>query len=291
MRILFEKIPVTSQSNCFTVREFNLPAFDMPLHVHPEYELTYIIQGQGKRVIGDSIADYSAGDLVLVGANLPHCWYSDTQTGFQKSLSHSIVVQFVPSFLGTSFFQLPEMARINSLLESASRGLVIDTKVRASVAERMTQLISEKGARRVITLLDALTLMADADNHAVLASSGFSNSSRTSDSERINKVFRYVFDHFQDDLSLTEAAAIAAMNPPAFCYYFKKRTRRSFSEFVNDIRIGHACKLLMSTDRTISEICYESGFNNLAYFNRRFQQSQQISPTAYRKQVNNTKIQ
>lgn len=287
MRILFEKIPVTPDANCFTVREFKLPVFDTPLHVHPECELTYIIEGEGKRVVGDSIADYRSGDLVLIGANVPHCWYSDAVAQPSDRLSHSVVVQFTPSFLGTSFFQLPEMTLINRLLDSASRGLRIDPQIQTDIATRMTLLLTERGARRIINLLDILTLIADVDSHQFLASSGFSYVTNPSDSERINQVFRYVFDHFQGDVNLAQASAIANMNPPAFCYYFKKRTRRSFSEFVNEIRIGHACKLLMETDKTVSEICYESGFNNLAYFNRRFLKSQQVPPTTYRMQVGN----
>ena len=289
MRILFEKVPIT-QANCFIVREFRLPIFDTPLHVHPEFELTYIIQGKGKRVVGDSVVHYSAGDLVLIGSNLPHCWYSDSIATEQEALSHSIVVQFVPSFLGTSFFQLPEMADVSRLLDSASQGLSINPAIRAEVAGRMSELLTRRGAGRVIGLLDILNLAADAADHQVLASSGFSSYTNPSDSERINNVFRYIFDNFQGDVNLTRAAAIASMNPPAFCYYFKKRTRRSFSEFVNEIRIGHACKLLMDTDKTVSEICYESGFKNLAYFNRRFHRSQRAAPTTYRMQVRNTAL-
>ncbi len=286
MRILVEKIPTVPGNHSFTVREFKLPIFDAPLHVHPECELTYIVQGQGRRVVGDSVELYSAGDLVLIGPNVPHCWYSD-QLPEPAPLSHSIVVQFVPSFLGASFFDLPEMGALNQLLESASRGLCLTPPVQAAVAGRMTQLLTAGGAARIVLLLDILDQIAGLRSHRYLASAGFTATRHPTDSARINRVFQYVFDHFQQNVSLSEAAAIANMNPPAFCYYFKKRTRRSFSEFVNEIRIGHACKLLMNSDKTVAEICYESGFNNIAYFNRRFQQSQQVSPTAYRKRLTN----
>ncbi|QMU27681.1 AraC family transcriptional regulator [Adhaeribacter radiodurans] len=283
MRALLEKIPTTEQGS-FTVREFKLPFFDAPLHFHSEFELTLILAGQGKRIVGDSIVDFKPGDLALLGPNLPHYWHSDKQYDNGKLSSQSIVIQFDSHFLGEKFFSIPEMTNIRRLLDKARQGLSFEEKVRLETARRMQHLLQLNGAKQLFELLALLDFLASSPGQQQIASAGFSLYADTFDCERINSVCQYVFNSFTEEVTITHAASLAHLSVPAFCYYFKKRTRRSFSQFVNEIRIGNACKLLMETDRTISEICYASGFRNLSNFNRRFKELQHISPLEYRRQ-------
>ncbi|MDQ3291149.1 MAG: AraC family transcriptional regulator [Bacteroidota bacterium] len=283
MRALLEKIPASEQGS-FIVREFILPAFDAPLHFHPEYELTLIVAGHGKRIVGDSIEDFVPGDLALLGPNLPHYWHSDKQYQTGKLISQSIVIQFHSQFLGENFFLVPEMTSIRKLLDKAQLGLTFEEKTRTETARRMQHLLQLTGAKQLLELLSLLDFLANSTHSQQIASAGFSQYADSYDCERINNVCQYVFNTFTDEVSIAHAASLAHLSVPAFCYYFKKRTRRSFSQFVNEIRIGHACKLLIETNRTVSEICYASGFRNLSNFNRRFKEIRHISPQEYRKQ-------
>jgi AraC-like DNA-binding protein len=199
-------------------------------------------------------------------------------------MSHSIVIQFDPQFLGQPFFLVPEMTNIRKLLDKAQQGLTFDDDTRQETARRMQQLLLLNGAKRLFELLALLDFLASAPGQQQIASSGFSAYADTSDCERINKVCQYVFNSFTEEVTIAHAASLAHLSVPAFCYYFKKRTRRNFSQFVNEIRIGHACKLLIETNRTVAEICYASGFRNLSNFNRRFKEVQHKSPQEYRRQ-------
>ena len=283
MRALLEKIPATEQGS-FSVREFKLPFFDAPLHFHPEYELTLIVAGHGKRIVGDSISDFEPGDFALLGSDLPHYWHSDKPYQTGKLLSHAIVIQFHPQFLGSHFFQIPEMAPTRKLLDRAKQGLTFDEATRLETAGRMQQLLLLSGARQLLELLALLDFLANTVRSQQLASAGFSQYADTHDSERINKVCQYVFNSFTEEVAIDHAASLTHLSVPAFCYYFKKRTRRSFSQFVNEIRIGHACKLLIETNRTVSDICFASGYRNLSNFNRRFKEIKHASPLEYRRQ-------
>ncbi len=283
MKALLEKIPATEQGS-FTIREFKLPFFDAPFHFHPELELTLIIAGQGKRIVGDTISDFEAGDLALLGSNLPHYWHSHKQYQSGGLMSHSIVIQFNPQFLGPHFFLVPEMTNIRKLLDKAQQGLTFDDETRHETAYRMQQLLPLSGAKRLFELLALFDFLASSPGQQQIASSGFSAYADTSDCERINSVCQYVFNSFTEEVTISHAASLAHLSVPAFCYYFKKRTRRNFSQFVNEIRIGHACKLLIETTRSIAEICYDSGFRNLSNFNRRFKEIQHKSPQEYRQQ-------
>lgn len=287
MRLLFEKIQLDQRAS-FLVREFRLPAFDSPLHVHPELELTYILSGRGKRIVGDSVLDYEPGDLVLVGPNLPHCWHSDLKRHHPSEWAHSLVIQFDPTALGPAFWSLPELANAQKLIDASARGLLIAPSLIAPTADQMQDLLTLDGSRRLFALLALLDQLAHAPGHEPLASPGFQPFADNRDYDRINRVYQYVFANFTEEINLSQAAGLLHMSKPAFCGYFLRRTRRTFSDFVNEIRIGHACKLLMETDRSVADIAFASGYKNLSNFNRRFRELRQVSPLTYRQRVNTT---
>lgn len=281
MNVSFEKLVFGNRAS-FLCREFKLKAFDSPLHFHPEVELTAIISGRGQRFVGDHVAPYQAGDLVLLGANLPHYWHSDPSS---EELSHSIVIQFQHGFFQNAFFEIPELQALKELMLLAQRGLRITGQKVSEIRVKMKALLGLGGPSSVVEVLQLLELVRSCEPLEPLASPGFAPHADVSGYTRINKVCQYVFDHFAEPINSPDAASLLGMSLPSFCQFFKKNLGRSFTTFVNEVRIGQACKLLMETDRSISEIAYHCGYNNLSNFNRRFKEINTLSPQNYRKRL------
>lgn len=278
MKPIFEAVKLSSSSS-FIIREFTEKRFSAPYHYHPEYELTLIVQGSGTRYVGTHMQDYCAGDLILLGANLPHCW--KTADGATER-SVSIVMHFGESFLGDDLFLIPEMGRIAQLLKDSSNGLWFKNKT--ETVKGMMQVILEESDkyRRLMLLLDLLHYLATTAKYSALQKRSGLTSLSISDRERIHQVFAYIVDNFQYDISLSDAAAIANLSLHAFCKYFKRVTRKTFIEAVNDYRIDFAIRELINTDKPIARICYESGFNDASNFYKTFRGRFNISPLQYR---------
>ena len=278
MKPSFEAVK-TSTSHSFVVRKFTEKRFSAPYHYHPEFELTLIVRGTGKRFVGSHMQDYSAGDLVLLGGNLPHCWKTaEEDTGE----SVSIVVHFRKEFAGDRLFDIPEMEDILNLLGRSSNGLHFRGNT-SPMQDRMHALLQEKnGYTRVIQLLDLLQQLATSSKYTMLQKKNEFEALSLSDKDRVNKVIAYIVDHFQQDISLDAAAAVAGMSTTAFCKYFKRITRKTFIEAVNDYRIDSAIRELVSTDKSVSQVCFDSGFNDVSNFHRTFRSKTNISPLQYR---------
>lgn len=282
MRPRFEKVLQRAEES-FTMLNDSAARFDAPMHYHPEIELTHIVSSRGRRLIGDHIGQFKAGDLVLIGENLPHAYYNDTPRRSEKAESR--VVQFRRDAFGEDFFDLAEMRRLNRLLERARRGLWIHGRLRTRVLARMDELYQARGARRITCLLEVLTTMAGGRELEPLASPGYTPTLTLYQGDRINRVCEYIHAKFDQPLTQTEVAAHAHMSPPAFSRFFHKITSRTFTAFLNEVRIGHACRLLTETDRSVLDICYASGFGNLSNFNRRFRQLRGTTPREYRQAI------
>jgi AraC-like DNA-binding protein len=283
----FELVP-RSELNSFAIREFKLPFFSSPWHFHPECELTYIQKSSGKRFVGDSIARFGPGDLVLIGANLPHYWRNDTSAESSINQAHSLVIQFREECFGTDFLSLPELTNIRKLLLRSRRGLLFTGNTNRQVKARMIWLKNEKNIGAIIGLLDILRILCESDEFKILSSPGFSALVDEFASERINKAYQYVFEHYTEIIDHQEIARIVGMSPSAFCHYFKRVTGRTLSDFIKDIRIGHARKLLLETDATVAEIAYSCGFESLSNFNKQFHEINGYSPRALRHQLKYT---
>lgn len=279
MKPLFRKISEAS-GYCFSFIEEAPPLFETPWHFHPEYELIFIKNATGRRYMGDHIADFCENELVLIGPNLPHFWQNDDKTDLSKSKAY--VIHFKPDFLGNAYFNLPETLPINKLLEKAQLGLKIKGETNRIVCDMIENLPEVAGFERLLLLQKALHTIAESYDIEPLANAGFVESFKAVQDERINKVFEYVMYNFREKIALQDIAAIAFMSEIAFCRYFKSRTGKSFFTFLNDIRIGYACRLLLESDVNVTGICYESGFNNLSHFNRQFKQHTKETPQHYR---------
>lgn len=279
----FEMIP-TSELYSFVVREFKVPSFQRLWHFHPECELTYIVHGTGKRFVGDNISSFAPGDLTLIGSDLPHYFWNDRPARNPRLFAHSLVIQFREECLGTDFLSRPEMEDVRKLLIQSRRGLEFRGKVCEPVLEIMKKMNKWNGLGRLVGLLTIFQLLLEAEDCRFLSSAGFVPFLDDLAGERINRAYRYVFDHFSTTLDHKAVARSAGMSQSAFCHYFKRVTGRTLSSFINEIRVGHARKLLIDSDQSIAEIAYASGYENLSNFNRRFYELTKLTPREYRRQ-------
>ena len=286
----FEMVP-KSELYSFAVREFKLPAFQSHWHFHPECELTYIDHGSGKRLVGDNISPFAPGDLTLIGSNLPHYFWNDRPARNPRSFAHSLVIQFREECLGTDFLSRPEMDNVRKLLLRARRGLEFGGEIREAVREIMNKITKRKGLERLIDLLTIFKLLLEAEDCRVLSSPGFVPFLDGLAGERINRAYQLIFDHFSTVLDYKTIARSVGMSQSAFCHYFKRVTGWTLSSFINEIRVGHARKLLIDSDQSIAEIAYASGYENLSNFNRRFYEFTKMSPKEYRREHARDRLQ
>jgi AraC-like DNA-binding protein len=280
MKASLEQLANTTDGS-FLFRQFNLPYFDAPYHFHPEFELTLILKSEGKRFVGNQVADFKEGDLVLLGANVPHCWKNDG-IGNENS-ARSIVVQFKEDFLGEGFFKNTETQPIRSLLDKAKSGVLISGKTRDRVAREMIFLQTVPPFQKLLGLLDLLNTIATSKDFEIIDNQPDKYDLSAVDLDRINKVYAYVIEHYTQDIHLETAAHLTNMTETAFCRYFKKITKKTFLDLVTEFRIKHACNLLNSTDKQVAEVCFESGFGNISHFNKQFKVVTGYSPLNYRK--------
>ncbi|EOZ95427.1 transcriptional regulator [Indibacter alkaliphilus LW1] len=259
------------------------PHFLNVWHYHTELELVYILKSTGTRFIGDSIRPFEAGELVLIGEGLPHMWQNDPEY-FEKDSdlkAEAITLHFRKDFGGREFLEMTEMLQIQHLLETAGQGMVFTEEVASKVKEMMLQIHQTDGFQRLIFFLELLQYLAVQREFELLSTKGFSNPAEKTGDLRIDKVYAYTFNNFRKNITLDQVADVANLNPTAFCRFFKKHTKKNYSKFLNEIRIGFACKLLLEERLNISEVGYESGFNNLSNFNRQFKSMMGLSPSQF----------
>lgn len=250
-------------------------------HYHPEIELVFVNGGSGKRQIGSNLSYYTNGTLILIGSNLPHCGFTDNLTGNRSET----VVQMKKDFLGSSFFSIPEMEKIQNLLEIAKSGVVFYGETKAILGHQLENLDTKNNFERLSTLLNVLYGLSTTDEFRILNAEGFSMPADVKDNDRINIVFNHVKTNFKEEITLEEIANLVSMTIPSFCRYFKKVTNKTFTQFVNEYRLVHASKLLAEQPLSITEVCFECGFNNFSHFNKSFKAFTGQNPSEYRKQL------
>lgn len=250
-------------------------------HYHPEIEMVFVNGGSGKRQIGSHLSYYTEGDLILIGSNLPHCGFTDTTTGNKNET----VIQMKPDFLGAGFLNLQETKCISDLFNKAKGGIAFGAEAMKAVGKRIENMDNQQPFERLLTLLSVLKDLENADDYKILNAAGFSMEMQVQDNDRINMIFNYVKDHFQEEINLAAIAEMASMTTPSFCRYFKKITKKTFTKFVNEYRIVHAAKLLAEKQISIANISYESGFHNFSHFNKLFKEFTGKSASEYRKEL------
>ncbi|WP_034920679.1 AraC family transcriptional regulator [Gillisia sp. CAL575] len=250
-------------------------------HYHPEIELVYVNGGYGKRQIGSHISYFRNGDLILIGSNLPHCGFTDSITQHKCET----VIQLKPEFLGIDFFNIAEMRGIRNLFERSKKGIVFHGNTKRKVGKDLENLTEISHFERLIGLLNILKDLDKTDNYTILNAHGFILETAVQDNNRINIIFNFVKEEFQRPITLDEISEKVSMTNPAFCRYFKKITGKTFTTFVNEYRLTHAAKLLHEEQMSITEVSFESGFNNFSHFNKQFKIFTGKSPSTYRKEL------
>lgn len=276
-------------SSSFTAREDVGYDANKRWHYHPEIEFIYIKKGEGTHFIGDSIKRFKAGDIYMIGSQLPHFFKYDE--AYLKENGHDAVhvsvTQFDENFWGDRFLQLPESTGVRTLLEKARRGFTIPADITDKVALLLDELQNSVGLERIIMLLNVLNTISHAKGLKQLSSMAFNHDVMGSEDDRINAIYEYSFANYKRKIELNEIAEVAKISPNSFCRYFKLKTKKTYSQFITEIRVGHACKLLIENKYFIKHICYESGFNNFASFNKYFKLTTGKSPLNYQKEFMN----
>jgi AraC-like DNA-binding protein len=282
MKPFFQKLaPLPEQSVIF--RDEELPHFRVPWHFHPEIEILLVIKSTGTNYIGDSINRFTEGEICIIGENMPHWWKSD-QKYLEKKESintKAFIIQFKKEIFDLNFINLPELNQIKDLLERSQRGIRFFGNSRENLGKQIKKIFQSSDINRITGLILLLDSMARADDYRYLSSIGYSKIINTYDFYRFNKIHEYVLKNFTNTIKLEEVASAVNMCPTAFCRYFKKHTGKSFLAFLNEFRIGHACKLLVEEKITVSMVCTESGFNNMSNFNEQFKKIVKLTPSEY----------
>jgi AraC-like DNA-binding protein len=286
MKATYQKI-LLGEGSSFLATRLILPRFHSEYHFHPEFELKYVIESKGKRFVGDSIENFREGDLILLGPNIPHYWKNDDIHDLSDQLqAKAVVVLFGDDFLGNNFFSIHEMASIQDLLNRAQAGIAFPDAGSGPVPRMLEELTTACGPRKIILLLEILDELAKAESRKLLTEEFFSGTPfpdvNSPSFERLQKVHHYVIKNFHYPLQIEDIAQLANMTPHAFCKYFKKSTKKTFMTFLNELRICHAKKLLIENRLPISQICMESGFNNVSNFNRQFKTGTGMTPSDFR---------
>ncbi len=294
MKPVIYSFPKTQNASFSVQSDVDLPHFYDVLHYHPEdLQITLIIESFGTRFIGDSIDRFKAGDIVLMGANLPHVFRNDKvfYKGFEDLKAGFVSLYFNEKSFGNEFFSLPEMRNINQLLRMASRGIVVLGETRKVVGEKMKKVATlENSFDRLLTFLSILHDISSSNEWEYISKLSFSTPLKETESKKINDVFDHIMNNFSGAITLEQVASVANMTPTAFSRYFRQRTQKTFSNFLSEVRIGHACKLLLDEKLNVTEICYECGYNNISNFNRQFKAITKFTPSDYLKQYKNPSI-
>jgi len=283
MKVAIHKSSIP-ETQMFVVKELDDKHFDPTWHAHSEYQLFVVLKGTGTRFIGDSIKSFEAGELVFTGADLPHLWRSD-ELYFKKDNKHTIkgiVIYLQENFLGDHMMEKEEMLLLKKLFKRSARGLEFYGERKQLIVSMMQELVTMKGLESLIQLLKILQVISQTKDFNYISHTEYTSPFNENETDRMNKVYEYAFKNFRKKISLPELSAMLFMTPTSFSRYFSIRNNKTFSKFITELRVKHACKLLMESDLPISTISYECGFNTLSNFNKQFKEVMLKKPSDYK---------
>jgi AraC-like DNA-binding protein len=283
MPAYFEKINVRDEESFFIgIFQDNLEKSTW--HYHNTFEISFITEGAGKRIVADSIEDFQPGDLVFIGQNLPHVWIADKETRTPTNRTLEMVyLQFTSSVLSPQLLSLPEFQNLKRALELSERGLHIIDQTLNEVSEIMLQLPYLKNFDRMLHFFKMMDIIGKSESNIQLASEDYLNKRFKTGNNRIATIHEYLMKNYREEVDLKQLAALVNMAEGSLCRYFKLNMGKTVFEYLNQIRIEFACKLLMDINLSILEVCMDSGFNNLSHFNKQFRKITGVPPTEYRK--------
>lgn len=276
----------TPSNNKLNIYRRNVPCLDAAWHYHPEFELIYISQSHGIRFVGDSVSPFTPGDLVLVGSYLPHLWRNDLSY-YQENSSlkvKTIITKFTKDFLGNDLFSKPEFYEIKKMLDESKFGISFGKDLAEKMHSDFIELPELSDTEKHIKLLGVLNKLSLAKKKSILSSSDMRQST-TESSERIDTVLKYISDNYASNIGLDDVANVACMTTNSFCRFFKKTTNKSFTQFLNEIRIRNASRILVQDNLPVSDVCYIVGFNSITNFNKQFKQIMGSTPKSFREAI------
>jgi len=289
MKPLFHKVSLQLESS-YNIRHDKKPHFVGIWHYHPELELHYVIKGEGLSFIGNTIRNFSPGEIVLLGENLPHTFrckeeYHQNNPDFEIEV---IVMHFLPDCLGPQFLNLPDAHHLSKLFEKARSGLSFTGDTGEKLAGLMHRILDVSGLERIITFLSILRTMAESEEFDTISSgSGVFYRSSEADNIKLNKIYNYTLTNYRKDLTLSEIASVSNLSVTSFCRYFKLMTRKTYYHFLIEIRISHACRALVEDKAPTEQICSDCGFNNVSNFYRHFKRVTGMTPFDYKRKYLN----
>ncbi|WJS95850.1 AraC family transcriptional regulator [Flavobacterium johnsoniae] len=265
------------------------PFFQAPFHSHPELELVYVKESFGKRIIGNSVMQFEPGDMVFLGSDIPHVWLNDEKyyQGIEDLKANSIVVYFHKDIFGPTFYELKETQKINELFFQAGKGISIIGKTNKQIAKKLEKLVAKKDFEVIVGLFEILSILSESQDKIYINDEIYSLMQKDSKEDRLSEVFQYVNKNYKKNISLEEIAAVANMTRTSFCRMFRAKTKKNFVDYLHEIRISNACKLLLETDKSMSEIAYECGYKTASNFNKLFKKVKGITPSDFK---NNAKV-
>jgi AraC-like DNA-binding protein len=284
MKIMHEQVSFAPRT-LLKVKWDDFPHFTYPWHFHSELEIVYILKSSGTRFVADSIEPFREGEITLLGSNLPHFWKNDkVDESNETTRVNAIVVQFHKDFFREEIQSYPEFHSIQELLKRAERGIHFTGTSREQIGRMLKRLLKTKDLERILYFIKILEVMARTENYRMLASKAYQLEEHKELSRRIDKIMHFINTNYQRKITQEEIAGKIGMNTAAFCRYFKEKTGKNFIYFVNEMRIGYACKLLIENHLSVTQICFECGFNNISNFNRMFKRQTGYTPGAYQRQ-------
>jgi len=282
MKPFFQKL-VAPHSESIIFFDEEKPHFSVPWHFHPEIEILYVVKSSGTSYVGDGIHRFKDGEISIIGENVPHWWKSDRKysDGNDTSGVKALIIQFRKEIFDANFINLPEMGGIKEFLNRSQRGIQFQCKSRKLLGDQINKIFQLSGIQQITELIILLDMMSKSIDHKYHSSVGYSKTINTYDFYRFNKIHEHIILNFTKPIKLEDVADLVNISPTAFCRYFKKHTGKTFLSFLNEIRIGHACKLMVEDNQSVSRASLESGFNNLSHFNGQFKRVMKLTPTEY----------
>lgn len=286
MKARLHKLPLKNDTSFFYNR-WDCPYFDKPWHFHEEFELVLIDKSRGTKFIGDNVSLFGEGNLFLIGSNIPHLFRNDEDYyGGDSAGARSYFIHFTQDLFGGRFLDLPELKGVRQLLDQSAFALQVHGATRDGVARRLRAMQHQPAPQRLLSLLEILFCLSESEELQPLLSTRFAphQNTQTKDTHRIQKVLEYIMKNYMHDIYIAEVAAMLNMSEAAFSRYFKHHTQKTYSSYLTEVRISHACRLLMQGEANISEIGYACGFENLSNFYRHFKTVTGLVPKDYRRQ-------
>jgi AraC-like DNA-binding protein len=286
MAALFENI-IVNENESFSIGIFQDNLGKNTWHYHNNFEISFITEGTGKRIVGDSIEEFQPGDLALIGPNLPHVWIpeKETRTPSHRTLE-MVFLQFTSNVLSPQLLNLPEFRNVKNAMDYSERGIQIVGQTLNEASEIMLQLPYLKSFERMIYFFMLMNIIGKSSTNIHLASKEYLKIQFTSGNKRLSAIHEYLLNHYQEEVNLERLSGHVNIAESSLCRFFRKHMGMTVFEYLNKIRTDFACKLLMDPDLSIMEICFDSGFNNVSHFNKQFKRYTGVTPSKYRKRFN-----